>query len=120
MIVPHIVVRRNKQDKFSEFKTIQGQVFDVKEADLSLKNDFLIIELDRDRELHFTVVWKKTLKRNTKNINIIEAFKTMVATLKKHPELIKQYASLPYFGEHALMYWMETAKNYPFNVCPPH
>lgn len=115
-LVPHVVVRKNKADPFSKYKTIQGEQFVIEESMLSPRSDFLTIELDEKRDLHCTMIYSKKIK---KRIDLVDAFKKMLRNLNKHPELIEEYASLPYFGLGAIDYWIETADNYPRNVVPP-
>ena len=115
-LVPHVVVRASKTDGLSKFKTIHGDKFLIEESMLSPKSDFLIVELDKRRGLHYTIIFSKKLKDR---VDSAEAFKETIMTLNRYPELLKGYSSLPYFGLDAIPYWVETADKYPFNVIPP-
>ena len=65
-LVPHIVVRKNKADTNSNYNKIQGETFIITDESLSDKTDFLIIELDRERDLHMTVCYSKKNKITNK------------------------------------------------------
>ena len=117
-LVPHIVVRKSPGDSNSQFHPIQGEVFKIDEADLSVKSQFLLIELDRTRDLHMTMIFSKGLKQRC---DMVVEFKEMLAMLldPKYQHLLQEYADLPYFGQDAVSYWKETKDQYPMNVTPP-
>jgi len=115
-LVPHVVVRKSNNDPFSKFKTIQGEHFFISEPDLSAKTDFIVIELDKKRDLHMTLIYCKGIG---KKINLIEAFVNMIKLLNHRPELIQQYQSLEYFGQKEIDYWYETNNLYPDNIIIP-
>lgn len=116
-LVPHVVVRKNNTDPFSKFKTIQDEKFLITEAELSAKNDFIVVELDRKRDLHMTLIYNKGIG---KKINLVEAFINIIKLLNYRPELIQQYQSLQYFGQNEIDYWYETANLYPDNIVTPN
>ncbi len=115
-LVPHIVVRKNKDDPFSKYKSVQGEHFLISESDLSAKSDFIMIELDKKRDLHMTLIYSKGIG---KNINLIEAFTNVIKLLNSRPELIASYSSLEYFGNKEIEYWYETRHLYPNNILVP-
>lgn len=114
--IPHIKVRSDAKDPFSKYKKIQGKKFLVEESMLSVKSDFLTIELDEKLDLHCTMIYSKGLK---KRVDSLEAFKEMLTLLNKNPDMIQEYAALPYFGQDAIAYWVETKDAYPKNITPP-
>jgi hypothetical protein len=118
-LVPHIVVRKSPGDSSSQFKAIQGEYFKIDECDLSVKSQFLLIELDKTRGLHMTMIFSKGLKKECPDL--IGEFKDMLAMLldPKNQHLLQEYADLPYFAQDAVGYWKETADQYPLNVTPP-
>lgn len=115
-LVSHVKIRKDANDKFSKHESIQGQSFIIDEKSLSAKNDFLIIELSEEADLHFTMIYSKKIKSR---VDLVGVFKEMITMLDKHPELIQEYSNLPYFGEAATEYWYENGDKYPFNVTPP-
>ena len=115
-LVPHVVVRKNPRDPFSKYDAIQHEQFILEESSFSSKADFLIVELDRKRDLHMTLVYAKRLG---KQINLVAAFQFVVQLLNAHPHLIEQYIDLSYFGEREIRYWYKSYEDYPLNVkCP--
>jgi hypothetical protein len=114
----NVVIRKSKTDAFSKYKKIQGERFLIDEKKLSAKADFLIIELDEGRDLHFTMIYSKKIKSR---VDLVEVFKEMLKTLNKYPELIQEYSDLSYFGQGAIDYWADatTTVKYPFNITPP-
>lgn len=115
-LVPHIKVRNDPKDPFSKYKIMDGKMFMIEEKDISAKNDFITIELNRDLDLHFTLVYSKGIKKRTE---LLEDLSQVLNHLVAKPELIAQYSSLPYFGKDAIQYWVETRHSYPNNVVPP-
>jgi len=115
-LVPHMVIRKNRTDAFSKYKSVQGEKFVITEEMLSVKSDFLIMEVDEKRDLHSTLIFSKKIRDR---VDLIEAIKTVIQTLNAYPHLIKEYQSLPYFGKNAIEYWYECERQYPFNVIPP-
>lgn len=116
-LVPHIKVRNDPKDGFSKYSRMADKMFMIQAGDISVRNDFVTIELDIDLDLHFTLVYSKGIKKRTPDL--LQEFVNVVALLNQHPELIGLYSSLPYFGEDAMAYWVETSNKYPFNICPP-
>lgn len=84
---------------------------------LSVKSDFLLLELDESRDLHTTLVFSKGIK---KRMDLVEALKIVIRNLNLHPETIAQYSSLPYFGQDEIEYWHDTPNSYPLNVKKPN
>lgn len=112
-LVPHVVVRKNKHDRFSQYQKIQGRNFIVKEADISIRSDFMLIELDKEKDLHFTLIWSKKIRTK---IDLLEAFKYVLRVLNDHPEMIEQYQALNDFGIGEIEHWYETGDQYPYNL----
>ena len=112
-LIPHVVVRKSKDDPFSKYKSVQNESFLINNIDLSVKSDFILIELDKKRDLHMTLIFSKGI---SKRINLIEAFINVVKLLNYCPELIQLYASLEYFGMKEIGYWYETGALYPDNI----
>lgn len=115
-LVPHVVVRKNKDDPFSKYKSIQDENFLISEEDISSKSDFIMIELDKKRDLHMTLIYSKGIG---KKINLVEAFSNVIKLLNHQPELIELYSSLKYFGNAEIEYWYETGSLYPNNILIP-
>jgi hypothetical protein len=115
-LVPHVVVRKNKDDPFSKYKSIQDENFLISEADISSKLDFIMVELDKKRDLHMTLIYSKGIG---KKINLIEAFTNVIKLLNFKPELIELYSSLKYFGNNEIEYWYDTGSLYPNNISIP-
>ena len=114
-MVPHVVVRKNKTDPFSKYKTIQGEHFIIGETELSVKNDFVIMELDTKRDLHMTLIYSKGIG---KKLDLVDAFSKVIKILNYRPELIKMYSQLDYFGTDEINYWYDTGDQYPDNIVP--
>lgn len=114
--VPHIVVRKSPADSNNQFDNIQGEEFKIDESSLSLKKQFLIVELDRDRDLHMTMLYNSNLPND---INLKEEFAHVVRLLDQRPDFAKLYSELPYFGIDAAAYWLESADSYPENITQP-
>lgn len=112
-LVPHIKIRNNPTDPFSKYKMIQGKKYIISSDMVSVKNDFITIEIDKKNDLHCTLIYSKKIKER---IDLLEAFKTVIKTLNQHPGLIKQYIELPYFGEECINYWYDCPNGYPFNI----
>ena len=106
-LVPHIVVKKNN------YKTIREREFVIDERSLTIKNDFILIELDRKNDLHMTLIYKKKIKES---IDLMTAFKLIIKLLTFYPELIERYANLPYFGGHVIHYWYDTPDSFPFKI----
>jgi hypothetical protein len=115
-LICHSIIRKSPGDAFSHFKTVQGEKFLIERTDMSAKNDFLTIELDRDRDIHCTMIYRKGIG---KEVDLIKLFEEVLETLHKNPHLIKEYASLPDFGKDVIDYWSETPQLYPDNVSLP-
>jgi len=115
-LVTHVVIRKNKNDPFSKYKKIDGEKFLVTKEMLSSKTDFLMIELDTQRDLHMTLIYSKKIGRK---INLIEAFEKVLKTLNQKPELVDDYKNLRYFGQDEAEWWYETGHLWPNNVKMP-
>ena len=116
-LVPHVVVRKSKDDPFSKYKSIQDEHFFISTEDLSTKSDFIMIELDKKRDLHMTLIYSKGIG---KKINLLEAFTNIIKLLNYRPELIASYSSLEYFGFKEMEYWYESGSSYPNNILIPN
>lgn len=116
-LVPHVVVRKNSTDSFSKYTTIGSHPFLITRKDLSSKQDFLMIELDKKRDLHMTLIFSKGIG---KRVNLVEAFINLIKLLNYMPDLIDSYASLSYFGQKEIHYWYETRASYPHNIIMPN
>ncbi len=117
-LVPHIKVRRDSKDSFSHYDSIQEAQFIINENDVSIKNDFITLELDRKKDLHTTLIYSKKIKQR---VDLLKAFKFIIQLLNQYPELISRYASLENFGKNVISYWYECSKTnsqsqYPFNI----
>ncbi|AYV85196.1 MAG: hypothetical protein Satyrvirus6_28 [Satyrvirus sp.] len=115
-LVPHIKVRKDKNDPFSKFKTMQDEKFIIKEDMVSVKKDFIMFELDEARGLHFTLIYSRNI---SKKIDLLESIKSVISTLNENPALIGMYSSLPYFGQKCIEYWYDVPESYPLCVVPP-
>ena len=117
-LVPHIVIRKNKDDPFGNMKydQIQNEKFLISETDLSVKSDFIIMELDKKRDLHMTLIYSKGIKRK---IDLVEAFGNVIKLLNRNHNLIYLYSGLNNFGAAEIDYWYETGNLYPNNVIIP-
>jgi hypothetical protein len=115
-LVPHIMVRKNPLDPFSKYASIQNEKFLINESDLSSKSDFLMIELDKKKDLHMTIIFSKGI---SKRINLVSAFHNLLKLLNYRTDLIELYSSLEYFGSKEIEYWYETKHLYPDNICIP-
>lgn len=113
-LVPHIKVRENKNDPFSKYKLVQNKKYIINDEQVSVKKDFITIEVDRKNDLHCTMIYSKKIGDT---VDLLWAFKTTIKILNAYPELIKQYSELPYFGKNYINYWYACPLNaYPFNV----
>ncbi len=115
-LVPHIMVRKNKTDPFSKYSRIQGEKFIITEKMLSVKSDFLLIELDEKRDLHMTLIYSKKIKNR---IDLVETFKSVLQTLNQCPSMIEEYSRLEYFGLPEINYWFDTPDSYPLKIKRP-
>lgn len=115
-LVPHVRVRKDPKDAFSKHQHLHGLKFILTEDMLSAKKDFLIAEIDEDRDLHFTLIFAKGVG---KKINLIEIFKNTIRVLNSRPELISLYRKIDNFGIELSQYWYETGDQYPFNLVIP-
>ena len=115
-LVPHMVVRKNKADPFSKYKVIQNNKFIITEKMISIKNNFALIEIDEQRDLHFTLIYSKNIR---KKVDLMKAIKTIITILNEFPNLIAEYGSLPYFGQNLVSYWYENPDSFPFQMNPP-
>lgn len=115
-LVPHVVVRKSRGDTQSKYNTVNGESFIIDESMLSVKNDFLLIELDEKRDLHMTLIYSKKIKSKC---DLKEALKTVIGNLNEYPESIALYSNLDYFGEAEADYWYNTPDSYPLDICRP-
>ncbi len=92
-LVPHIVVRTGKDDPKSNYNTIENEQFIITQESISVKKKFMIIEIDKLRDLHMTMIFDKTEEMSSK-INIFAAFEFVIKLLNTYPELIKKYSTL--------------------------
>lgn len=115
-LVPHVMVRKNKTDPFSKYSQIQGEKFIITEKMLSVRSDFLLIELDEKRDLHMTLIYSKKIKSRG---DLVAALKTVLQTLNQHPELIEEYSKLEYFGQEETNYWFHNPDSYPLKIKTP-
>lgn len=115
-LVPHMVVRRNKSDPYSNYHNVQNKKYIITEDMITVKNDFMTVEIDSDEDLHCTLVYSKRIKEK---IDLLKAFRTVVSILNEYPHLMEQYSSLPYFGQEAINYWYNTPSSFPFEIIPP-
>jgi hypothetical protein len=115
-LVPHIVVRKNKKDPHNNFDSIQKEKFTINEDKISIKSNFMIIELDESRDLHMTLVFSKGIN---KKIDLKTALDTVVSYLNDYPEMIQTYKQLKYFGEDHTLYWYNTPDSFPFKINKP-
>lgn len=114
-LVPHIKVRKDNRDTFSNYKVMQGKKFKITQETLSVRKDFLTIELDEQKDLHCTMIYSKKVGEK---INLLEAFRVMIRVLNNDSNLIIQYANLPDFGQSCAEWWYERG-NFPHDVNPP-
>lgn len=117
-LVSHMVVRSDRNRGFADYSAMKGKTVTVTTSMLTAKNDFLMVELNRNTtpDLHTTLIFSKGIG---KKVDLIAAFETVVKILRAYPILIEQYKSLPYFGQSAIKYWHDTGDLYPFNVIQP-
>ena len=115
-LVPHMVIRKNNLDPFSKYDEIQNKKYVITDSMISVRNDFMLIEIDEQKDLHFTLIYKKKIKEK---INLLKALKTVIAVLNEYPNLINEYGQLSYFGQDAINYWYDVPESYPFNIIPP-
>jgi len=115
-LVPHIVVRNNKRDINNNFDEIQNEKFVITKESLSLKSNFLLLELDETRNLHMTLIFSK---RIGSQCNLIEAFDEVLGYLNKYPNMIETYKELEYFGNDHTKYWYNTPDSFPFKINKP-
>ena len=115
-MVPHVVVRKNNTDPFSKYDSVQGEYFNISRNDLSSKRDFIMIELDKKKDLHMTLIYCKGI---SKKVDLIEAFDKVLKPLNNKKHLISMYSNLENFGLKEIDYWYETGFDYPNNVHAP-
>lgn len=114
-LVPHIRVRKDPSDGFSHYEDVK-RTYLLSREHFSSRKDFLTIELDIKKNLHFTLVYSKGIGGK---MNLLSAFEETMRILNNDPNLVDQYTSLPYFGEQAASYWQLTKDKYPTNIVPP-
>lgn len=114
-LVPHIVARKNKIDPKSNYEYLKTAVFTINEDSISIKRDFMIIELDRERDIHMTLIYSKNIKNR---VNLLSVFKFVLRTLNAHPELISQYRALDNFGIREIEFWYMSG-NFPSQIKAP-
>ncbi len=111
-LVPHVKIRKDVNDAFSQYENIQGEQFVIGETEVSVKSDFITIELDTRRDLHTTLVFSKKIKQR---VDLLAAFRFIIQLLNTYPELIERYSQLDNFGGFNTNFWYEN-DGYPFNV----
>jgi hypothetical protein len=112
-LVPHIRVRKDKASR-SHYDDIQNKDFRITESDISIKNDFMIVELNSKKtDPHMTLIFCKKL--GTK-VDLLAAFKHVLQTLNANPSSIDLYAKLPYFGQSLSQYWYDVAESFPNQI----
>ncbi len=110
-LVPHIAIRKNKNEPLDSYSQIQGREFVIESNDVSVKNDYILLELAKN--LHTTLIYKKGI--NDK-IDLTQCFKLIAYLLQLYPDLISEYSSLPYFGQSNTEYWYDTPNSFPFMI----
>ena len=115
-LVPHVVVRKSKHDTNSKYHSVKNEQFIITEDMITVKNDFLLVELDVKRDLHMTLIYNKKIKSK---VNLLDAFKEVISTLNQFPQLIDAYANLDNFGYNEINYWYDTPDSYPLHVSRP-
>lgn len=115
-LVPHMLIRKNKNDPFSKYHKVQNKKVIITEDMLSARTDFLTIEIDEKQDLHSTLIYSKKIGNR---VDLIAAIKLVIRTLNQYPDHIQEYAKLSYFGQDAIQYWYDNGTNYPFNITPP-
>ena len=58
-LVPHIKVRENKNDSFSKYKIMQDKKYVISDKEVSVKKDFITLEVDRDNDLFVGDLYKE-------------------------------------------------------------
>lgn len=119
-LVPHIAIRKNKNGSLTNYSTIQGRKFTINPGDVTVRNDFILLELDRAQDLHMTLIYKKGIG---KQIDLMACFRLIIHILALYPELMQSYANLSYFGNGTTQsgkshanYWYETPDSFPFKI----
>lgn len=113
-LVPHVVVRKSRDDPKSNYDTIEKEQFIINEDSISVKKKFMIMELDKIKDLHMTIIFDKS-GNISKNVDLLNVFKFVIRLLNVYPELIEKYSSLKYFGQEYVDYWYHSESNlYPF------
>ena len=115
--VPHIVVRSNASG-LGEYENIQEKLFKVTEQDSSVKSNFVILELDRERDLHMTLIFAKGLSR--KCDDLVYEIKQVFKMFDENMGIAKEYAALPNFGIDTVPYWFATKSEYSNNITKPY
>jgi len=80
---------------------------------VSNKKDFIVLELDKKRDLHMTLVYKKQIRNN---IDLMACLKLVIHLLNTYPELVTMYANLSYFGNQQTKYWYDVPESFPFRI----
>lgn len=115
-LVPHVVIRKGKNDANSKYKSAKNEDFIITEEMITVKSDFLLVELDVKRDLHMTLIYNKKIKSK---VDLLEALKIVIRNLNLYPSLIKDYANLDYFGYYEMDYWYNDINSYPLHVKKP-
>lgn len=116
-LVPHIRVRKDSTDPFSKHNAIQNKKYIITEEQVSIKKDFMILEIDSKKDLHCTLIYCKKLGER---VDLMDCFKKVLKVLNTYPELIDKYFRLEYFGSNCHDFWYDDSEsNYPFNVEAP-
>lgn len=114
-LVPHIAIRKNKYGSLDSYSQIQNKEFTIGSQDVCVRNDFILLELDRSRDLHTTLIYKKRIKDK---IDLMKCFKLIIRILDLYPNMASEYSSLPYFGQEYTKYWYDTPESFPFIISP--
>lgn len=115
-LVPHMVVRKSVSDPFSKYNSVQNRKIRIDESMISIRNDFMLIEIDEQQDLHFTLIYAKGIK---KKIDLLLALKTVIESLNANPETISTYSQLKYFGADLAQYWYDVPSSFPLQIIPP-
>jgi len=115
-LISHMVVRSANNRGYKNYSELQNKDIEITHSMLSAKRDFLILEVNKQTDLHTTLVYSKGIGDK---IDLIKVFEFVLKLQRAYPQLQKEIEALPLCNKNIPHYWYETRNQYPFNTTPP-